>query len=128
VTLRLRIAAASGAALMAASVAACAGGSLSDEAYAYCVNEAPPAELDAAAEARNTAPDADQQFETNPNRGDPTFQRVCEYAYDARDRDVDAGAGAGQPMDESQSAPLDPQRSQDAGSFAPPAPVSPPAS
>ena len=127
-SLRLRIAAAAGAAFMAASVGACAGGSLSDEAYAYCVNEAPPAELDAAAEALNIAPDADQQFETNPNRGDPTFQRVCEYAYDARNRDVDAGAGAGQPMDESQSAPLDPQRSADAGSFAPPAPVSPPAS
>ena len=111
---------------MAASVAACAGGSLSEEAYAYCVNEAPPAELDAAAEALNIAPDADQEFETNPDRGDPTFQRVCEYAYDARNRDVDGGVG--QPMDESQSAPLDPQRSQDAGSFAPPAPVSPPSS
>ena len=123
-----RIATASGAVLVAASVAACAGGSLSEEAYAYCVNEAPPAELDAAAEALNIAPDADQQFETNPDRGDPTFQRVCEYAYNARDRDMGAGAGAGQPMDESPSAPLDPQRSQDAGSFAPPAPVSPPAS
>ena len=127
-SLRLRIVAAAGAVVVAASAAACTGGSLSDEAYSYCVNEAPPAELDAAAEALNIAPDADQQFETNPDRGDPTFQRVCEYAYDARGRDVDAGAGAGQPMDESQSAPLDPQRSPDAGSFAPPAPVSPPAS
>lgn len=115
-----------GAVLVAATAAACTGGSLSEEAYAYCVNEAPEAELDAAAEALNIAPDADQQFETNPDRGDPTFQRVCEYAYGARNRDVDAGAG--QPAAESPSAPLDPQRSQDAGSIAPPAPVSPPSS
>jgi hypothetical protein len=128
VSLARRIATVSGAVLVAVSLAACAGGSLSEEAYAYCVNEAPPAELDAAAEALNIAPDADQEFETNPDRGDPTFQRVCEYAYNARNRDVDAGGGCGQPMDESQSAPLDPQRSQDAGSFAPPAPVSPPPS
>ena len=97
---------------LAAAVAACGGGSLSDAAYSYCVNEAPAAELDAAAEALNIAPDADRDFETNRDRTDPTFQRVCEYAYDARGRDVDGDAG--QPAEESASAPLDPQRSEDA--------------
>src|SRR4051794_20822366 len=102
---------------MSMLVAACAGGSLSDDAYAYCVNVAPPGELDAAAEALNIAPDADRNFQTNPNRGDPTFQRVCEYAYNARNRDQNLPAGQpGQPAEGSPSAPLDLQRSQDAGS------------
>lgn len=94
-------------------MAACAGGSLSDEAYNYCVNEAPPAELDAAAEALNISPDADRDFETNPNRGDPTFQRVCEYAYEARGRDVNPPVAQPGSSDASPSAPLDPQRSED---------------
>ena len=100
-------------------VAACTGGSLSDEAYTYCVNEAPPAELDAAAEALNIAPDADRDFQTNPNRGDPTFQRICEYAYEARGRDLNQPAVQPGASGASPSAPLDPQRSED---------VSPPAS
>ena len=103
-----------GAGLVAALVAGCAGGSLSDEAYSYCVNQAPPGELDAAAEALNIAPDADREFQTNPNRGDPTFQRVCEYAYEARGRDVDVDAAQpGAPDVGSPTAPLDPQRSED---------------
>jgi hypothetical protein len=100
-------------ALLAATVAVAACGSgLSDQAYAYCVNEAPPGELDAAAEALNIAPDADRDFETSPNRDDPAFQRVCEYAWNARNRDAGAPAG-GEPADASPSAPLDPQRSAD---------------
>ena len=100
---------------LGAALAACAGGSLSEEAYTYCVSQAPPGELDAAAEALNIAPDADRDFQTNPNRGDPTFQRVCEYAYEARNRDVDVPAAQpGQPDTGSPSAPLDPQRSEDA--------------
>jgi len=103
--------------LLGTALAACAGGSLSEEAYAYCVNVAPPAELDAAAEALNISPDADRDFETNPDRGDPTFQRVCEYAYNARDRDQGMPAAQpGQPLEGSPSAPLDPQRSEDAPS------------
>jgi hypothetical protein len=106
----LRGAAAGGLAVLA--VGACAGGSLSDEAYSYCVNQAPPAELDAAAEALNISPDADRDFQTNPNRGDPTFQRMCEYAYQARGRDVNAPAAQPGASDASPTAPLDPQRSE----------------
>src|SRR4051794_14917779 len=115
---------------MSMLVAACAGGSLSDDAYAYCVNVAPPGELDAAAEALNTAADAARSFQTNPNRGDPPFQRVCEYAYNARNRDQNAPAAQpAQPADASPTAPLDPQRSQDAGSPGQPATsASPPSS
>jgi hypothetical protein len=107
------------------AVGGCAGGGLSDEAYTYCVNQAPPAELDAAAEALNISPDADRDFQTNPNRGDPTFQRVCEYAYNARNRDVgQPGRVPGvEPSPASPSAPLDPQRS--AEPISPPAPASP---
>jgi hypothetical protein len=109
-----------------AVLAACNTG-LSDEAYTYCVTQAPPGELDAAAEALNIAPDADRDFEANRDRGDPTFQRVCEYAYEARDRNIDVPpAQPGQPDTGSPSAPLNPQRSEDAappaGASASPAP------
>ncbi|HEX5826054.1 MAG TPA: hypothetical protein VFY23_00915 [Candidatus Limnocylindrales bacterium] len=100
--------------LLAATLGAAACGSgLSDQAYTYCVNEAPPGELDAAAEALNIAPDADRDFQTAPNRDDPAFQRVCEYAWNARNEDADAPAG-GDPAGANPSAPLDPQRSADA--------------
>lgn len=109
--------------LLASGLAACGGG-LSDQAYQYCTAQAPPGELDAAAEALNIAPDADRDFETKPDRGDPTFQRVCEYAWNARGQDVDVPANEpNQPGVGSPAAPLDPQRSQDAPS--PPAQASP---
>jgi hypothetical protein len=112
------------AALLAAGVAACGGG-LSDAAYNYCVNEAGPAELDAAAQALNIAPDPDHSFQGNPNRDDPAFQRVCEYAWNARGRNVNPPAGQQPAQEGSPTAPLDPQRSPDAPSAAPVAPASP---
>ena len=101
--------------LLAAFLAACGSGGLSDEQYSYCVNQAPPGELDAAAEALNIAPDADSDFETGYERGDPAFQRICEYAWNARNGDQGAPANEpNQPGVASPNAPLDPQRSQDA--------------
>src|SRR3954470_8298935 len=113
------------AALVIASSAAACGGGLSDAAYNYCVNEAGPAELDAAAQALNIAPDPDHSFQANPNRSDPAFQRVCEYAWNARDRNVNPPANQQPGVEGSPTAPLAPRRSAAPPSPAPVAPVSP---
>ena len=95
--------------LLLAACASGAGGTLSDEEWRWC-QAADQGELDAAAEALNIAPDADESLEGGRSRDDPTFARICQYAYQAQGRDLsapDANPPAGGPP----SAPLQPNAS-----------------
>jgi hypothetical protein len=106
-------------ALLAFAPAACQEAGLSDEAWAWC-NAAPDDSLAAAARALNIQPDQELQMERNPD--DPAFQRVCEYAYEARDREFDVPPGVdGPPIDPTPVAPPDPHASPDAPGTPPPA-------
>jgi hypothetical protein len=108
------------AAVLGLAVAACGQeAGLSEEAWAWC-NAAPDDSLAAAARALNIAPDRQLEMERNPD--DPAFQRVCEYAYEARDREFDVPPGVdGPPVEESPVAPPDPHASPGAPGTPPPA-------
>ena len=98
--------------LVVAWLVACAsgsGGTLSDAEWQWC-QQADQGTLDAAAEALNIDPDADESLEGGRSRDDPTFARICQYAYQAQDRDLTAPEANPQ-GDTSPSAPLEPQPS-----------------